>query len=208
MNPSRAREGQVQNCNKGITPSARLLEHLDGVRPNGANRWTARCPAHEDRSSSLSIREADDGRVLLHCFAACSTIDVLAAVGLMLRDLYPARSTAYRPSSAPPRAPGIEAAMPGDLPGELLAYRALGLPIDLEGAQFGAGNLEALAFWIADALTPTLAPTKNTTSENTVQHTSRLAPHQNPLRVGVLVQEFDPLAKYQRKIDRLTRGIR
>jgi hypothetical protein len=37
-------------------------------------------------------------------------------------------------------------------------------------------------------LAPTLAPRKNTTSKNTVQHASRLAPHQNPLGGGDLVQ--------------------
>lgn len=49
----------------------------------------ARCPGHEDRSPSLSIRELDDGALLLHCFAGCQASDVLAAVGLEFRDLYP-----------------------------------------------------------------------------------------------------------------------
>ena len=48
----------------------------------------ARCPAHEDRSPSLSIRE-DADKVLLHCFSGCDPEDVLAAVGLTWRDLYP-----------------------------------------------------------------------------------------------------------------------
>jgi hypothetical protein len=36
----------------------------------------------------LSIRELDDGRVLLHDFGGCETGDVLAALGLTLADLY------------------------------------------------------------------------------------------------------------------------
>ena len=31
----------------------------------------ARCPAHDDRKPSLSIRDADDGKVLVRCHAGC-----------------------------------------------------------------------------------------------------------------------------------------
>ncbi len=68
-----------------------LLARLDGVKKSGANRWLARCPAHSDRSPSLSIRELDDGRVLIHDFAGCPPGDVLDAVGLSLTDLFPER---------------------------------------------------------------------------------------------------------------------
>lgn len=69
-----------------------LLAKLDGVRATGRGRWLAKCPAHADGSPSLSIRELDDGRVLLHCFALCSVADVLAAVGLDFDALYPPRA--------------------------------------------------------------------------------------------------------------------
>jgi hypothetical protein len=68
---------------------SQLLSRLDGVRHTATGRWLARCPSHDDRSPSLSIRELDDGRTLLHCFAGCSATDVLEAVGLGLRDLFP-----------------------------------------------------------------------------------------------------------------------
>lgn len=64
-----------------------LLDRLSGVRPTGTGRWLARCPAHEDRSPSLSIRDVGD-RVLVHCFAGCAVDAVLSAVGLTLSDLY------------------------------------------------------------------------------------------------------------------------
>ncbi len=33
--------------------------------------WMARCPAHKDRNSSLSITASNDGKVLVHCHAGC-----------------------------------------------------------------------------------------------------------------------------------------
>lgn len=70
-----------------------LLSQLDKVRATGQTRWVACCPAHEDKSPSLAIREVDDGRVLVHCFSGCATEDVLAAVGLTFSDLFAPRET-------------------------------------------------------------------------------------------------------------------
>lgn len=53
--------------------------------------WVARCPAHADRSPSLSIAEGDNGTVLLHCFGGCEPASVLAAIGMDLADLFPTR---------------------------------------------------------------------------------------------------------------------
>ena len=66
-----------------------LLDGLDGVRETGNGKYVARCPAHDDKSPSLAIRDCDDGRVLLHCFAGCEVQSVLDAVGLSFSDLYP-----------------------------------------------------------------------------------------------------------------------
>ncbi len=70
----------------------KILPHLDKVRRTGAGTWSARCSAHDDRGPSLAVRELDDGRVLLHCFAGCDVHDVLAAVDLDISDLYPPRA--------------------------------------------------------------------------------------------------------------------
>lgn len=59
------------------------------ARRTGRLKWLARCPAHEDRSPSLSITEGRDGRVLVHCFAGCKPEAVLKAVGLTFADLKP-----------------------------------------------------------------------------------------------------------------------
>ena len=45
----------------------KLLSNLKKIK-GGRDRWTASCPAHEDRSPSLAIRETEDGRILLKCF--------------------------------------------------------------------------------------------------------------------------------------------
>jgi putative DNA primase/helicase len=42
--------------------------------------WIARCPAHDDREPSLSIADARDGKVLVHCHAGCDQRDVIAAL--------------------------------------------------------------------------------------------------------------------------------
>jgi hypothetical protein len=58
-----------------------------GGRKSGT-RWMARCPAHDDRTPSLSIREAPSGKLLVHCFAGCKqdqVIDALLAQGLWTR---------------------------------------------------------------------------------------------------------------------------
>lgn len=68
-----------------------LLSMLDGVKRTGQGKWLARCPSHEDRTASLSIRELDDGRVLVHCFAGCDVHEVVGSVGLRIDDLFPPR---------------------------------------------------------------------------------------------------------------------
>jgi len=71
--------------------AAALLERLDKVQRRGTDQWSARCPAHEDRGPSLSIKESPDGVVLVHCFAGCEVAEVLAAVGLTVNELFPPR---------------------------------------------------------------------------------------------------------------------
>jgi putative DNA primase/helicase len=42
--------------------------------------WAARCPAHDDREPSLSIRHGDNGKVLIRCHAGCDQGRVIAAL--------------------------------------------------------------------------------------------------------------------------------
>ncbi len=71
-----------------------LLSRLDKVRQTGPGRWSAKCPSHDDKSPSLSIRELEDGRILVRCFTGCPVSDVLAAIGLEFTDLFPPDSRA------------------------------------------------------------------------------------------------------------------
>ncbi|MBI5197930.1 MAG: DNA primase [Nitrospirae bacterium] len=108
-----------------------LLAKLDGVRRTGPGRWIARCPAHDDRSPSLSIRELDDGRVLIHCFAECETVEVLGAVGLDVSNLFPPRNEDGYP---PVRRPFV-----GDDMLRALAHNALLIAVAGEDVAAGRG---------------------------------------------------------------------
>jgi putative DNA primase/helicase len=55
-----------------------IAKALGGRRAGGG--WTARCPAHEDRTPSLSIRDAEENKVLVHCHAGCDQERVIAAL--------------------------------------------------------------------------------------------------------------------------------
>lgn len=57
---------------------AERLTHALGGRWHGSY-GTARCPAHDDRNPSLSIRNGEAGTLLLHCFAGCAYHDIRSA---------------------------------------------------------------------------------------------------------------------------------
>lgn len=50
-----------------------------GGRKAGAG-WTARCPAHDDRTPSLSLTDTQGGKVLVRCHAGCEQERVIAAL--------------------------------------------------------------------------------------------------------------------------------
>jgi DNA primase len=66
-----------------------LLSKLDKARRTGKDSHIACCPAHDDKSPSLTIRELDDGRILLHCFGGCDVESVLSSIGMTFDDLFP-----------------------------------------------------------------------------------------------------------------------
>jgi len=66
-----------------------LLARLEVVRQTKPNHWTARCPAHDDNTPSLSIKLEDNGKISIHDHGGCGAIDVLYAIGMEFTDLYP-----------------------------------------------------------------------------------------------------------------------
>ena len=63
--------------------AAEIARALKARRSGGG--WMAACVAHEDRTPSLSIRDGDNGKPLIHCFGGCSqdvVIDALRKRGL------------------------------------------------------------------------------------------------------------------------------
>jgi hypothetical protein len=73
------------------------IAHRLNAQTRGS-RFLARCPAHDDRRPSLSLREGSGGRTLLHCFAGCSAEEIVAALGLEVSDLF---ADSASPSSGP-----------------------------------------------------------------------------------------------------------
>ena len=80
----------------------RVLDKLPNAKRSG-QRWLAICPAHDDHNPSLSIKEGDNGRPLLKCFAGCRFEDIVKALELQPSDLRPAASKSLRRRS--PRKP-------------------------------------------------------------------------------------------------------
>ncbi|MBX3404148.1 MAG: DUF3987 domain-containing protein [Phycisphaeraceae bacterium] len=76
-----------------------LREHGHEPRKAGAG-WCCKCPAHDDRDPSLSIRAGDDGRALVNCHAGCTVDAVCGAIGLRASDLFepdPSRRNGHAP---------------------------------------------------------------------------------------------------------------
>jgi hypothetical protein len=64
-----------------------VLGNLKVARRNG-DKAMCFCPAHDDREdASLSVK-AENGKILLNCFAGCRPEDVIAAAGLQWSDLF------------------------------------------------------------------------------------------------------------------------
>ena len=76
-----------------MKPLERVLDVLEVVRgPDAAGEHWAFCPAHDDRNTpNLHVGEAEDGSVLLRCFAGCDQAGILSALeerGVRSRDLF------------------------------------------------------------------------------------------------------------------------
>ena len=66
----------------------KILSLLSKVKSTGNNTWMACCPAHDDKSPSMTISDYSDN-ILIHCFSGCTPIDILESIGLDFSDLFP-----------------------------------------------------------------------------------------------------------------------
>ena len=92
-----------------------ILGMLQGVSgPNGSGEYTARCPAHEDRTASLTLTEKEspkDGkrRIYMNCHAGCTGAEVMAALGISARDLIVNPEDGWKPGAGKGRKAGAGA---------------------------------------------------------------------------------------------------
>lgn len=73
-----------------MATTTEIVDRMPSWRRAGAGKWMCKCPAHEDKTASLSIAQTDDGRTLINCFAGCSPEQIMAAIGLKMEDLWEA----------------------------------------------------------------------------------------------------------------------
>lgn len=79
-----------------------LVARLEKAKRTSRDSWIACCPAHKDRSPSLTVRGLEDGRILVHCFAGCGAADVMAAIGMETADLFPQAIADHLPAVRQP----------------------------------------------------------------------------------------------------------
>lgn len=63
-----------------------LISRFNDVKKVG-NEFKCKCPAHNDKNASLTIKEGND-RSLVYCHSGCSIDKVLSSVGLKQQDLF------------------------------------------------------------------------------------------------------------------------
>ncbi len=131
-----------------MTPAQKVLDRLQKARSMGKGRYMACCPAHQDRSPSLSIKECEDGRLLIHCFAGCQSTDVLEAIGLSLSDLFPDDLKKDHRTGQVPHWKRLRLQQAADYERTVLAIiaadAAKGEPIDAERAVAAKENLRKI----------------------------------------------------------------
>ena len=75
-----------------------LLSLFENVKKTGKDdQYQVICPAHNDKTASLSIKINPDGRLLMHCFAGCSIEGICGSLGISIDDLLPEKIDVLKP---------------------------------------------------------------------------------------------------------------
>ena len=100
-----------------------LLSRLHNVKRTSPSTWIASAPTRDDVHPSMTVRQLDDGRILIHDFGGDSPAEILEAIGLTFDALFPDRPDVlahpHKPMSRPfycadvLRAVGFEALLVG-----------------------------------------------------------------------------------------------
>lgn len=74
---------------------SKVFGRLQKVRCSESGAWSCLCPAHEDRTPSMTLRVGDTGCLLIKCHRnngdGCSLGDILAAIDCTTADVFPER---------------------------------------------------------------------------------------------------------------------
>ena len=73
---------------------ADILQRLEGVKGRDG-KYMARCPNHGDSTPSLSVSLGNDNKILLKCFAGCTTEAIVWSMGLEMKDLFAESATSF-----------------------------------------------------------------------------------------------------------------
>jgi putative DNA primase/helicase len=63
-----------------------VLDKVEEIKQVGTG-WSGKCPAHDDKTASLSISVGENNRLLMHCHAGCSFFAVAEALEIEPADL-------------------------------------------------------------------------------------------------------------------------
>jgi hypothetical protein len=64
-----------------------ILDKLERVRRIKPDQWVACCPAHEDSTPSLAIRDTGD-KLLMRCYAGCTFQEIAESLGMRQHEFF------------------------------------------------------------------------------------------------------------------------
>lgn len=83
-----------------MTIDAFILRFEEPIKKT-ASGFMVKCPAHKDKTASMSVTQTADGKILVKCFAGCRFEEIVGALGLEPKDLFSEKAQRWTPP--PPR---------------------------------------------------------------------------------------------------------
>ena len=78
----------------------KVLSRLEKVKSRGGGQYNALCPCHDEKTPSLGVKEVEPDKLIIHCFGCgAGGLDVVAALGLDIADLFPPDDGTYSKKS-------------------------------------------------------------------------------------------------------------